>query len=408
MSVVHHLAPRSRPGLLFEAVLDQVENGIIIIDERLTVLHCNSWIAQFRPENQEDDIHLEGHHIYEAFPEIEGKQLDKSIHAVFDYAVGSILTPDYARDPLSLYQTNPDSGEKEPVTQIILVKPLQSQGERYCMIQVNAVTTSTAREAILHSQAMRMFELAENLKVARDMADEANRAKSEFLALMSHELRTPLNAIIGFSDLLAQEMLGPHSTAQYKEYSSDIHNAGQHLLQVINDILDLSKIEAGKMELHEEDVDLPETIRSVEQMVRPTANAKGLTITQHFSDDLPELYGDARAFKQMLLNLISNAIKFTPKGGDVDIYASHEEGGPLIITVKDSGIGIAEEDIPHIMEPFRQADTQFNRNTEGTGLGVTLVKKLTELHDGHMNICSELGLGTAVSLSFPPERLRSA
>jgi signal transduction histidine kinase len=238
---------------------------------------------------------------------------------------------------------------------------------------------------------------------AKEEAELANRAKSEFLANMSHELRTPLNAVIGFSDLIRQNILGPSGAAKYKEYAEDINQSGLHLLGVINDILDLSKIEAGKVELDERDMNVGQAIDSCLILVRERAEKNRLAIERKLPSDLPLLRGDERKVRQILLNLLSNAVKFTPPGGTITIEARADSDG-LRIDIVDTGIGIAPEDMEKALAPFGQIDSRISRRYEGTGLGLPLAKAFAELHGGTLNLQSAAGRGTRASVHFPPAR----
>jgi signal transduction histidine kinase len=244
-------------------------------------------------------------------------------------------------------------------------------------------------------------EMIQN-QAAKDLAEKANRTKSEFLANMSHELRTPLNAIIGFSEMIKAEVYGP-GLPRYRDYATDIHGAGQHLLSLINDILDLSKAEAGRLDLHVEQVDLADLIGESARLMSDRAVQKGLSLTLDI-DVLPPLLIDRLRTKQILLNLLSNAIKFTPENGSVSIQGGRDTSGRVVICVRDTGIGIAPEMIAVAFEPFRQIDSMVARESEGTGLGLSLVKKLIELHDGEVALESTLNMGTTVSIAFPAAR----
>ena len=258
--------------------------------------------------------------------------------------------------------------------------------------------------ARLEESRRELSDLARKYQAEKFRAEGANSAKSEFLANMSHELRTPLNAINGFSEMMVGEMFGPLGDRRYKEYSADILASGQHLLALINDILDMSKIEAGKMSLHLETVDVAEMAAEAVRLMRNRAESAGLLIRVDTPDDLPTLEADYRGLKQILLNLLSNAIKFTPQGGRITVRAARVEGagGPCVrISVTDTGIGIAPEDLGRLARPFEQIETQHSKTQQGTGLGLALTKALVELHEGVLGIESEPGVGTMVSFTLP-------
>jgi signal transduction histidine kinase len=238
---------------------------------------------------------------------------------------------------------------------------------------------------------------------AKKAAEAADRAKTDFLANMSHELRTPLNAIIGFSSMMSMELRGPLGHAAYKEYAEDIHQSGRHLLDVINDILDLSKISVGKFDIDADTLSLPAVIEDCVHMVRIKAEAAGLELVIDAPADLPPLCADERIIKRILLNLLSNALKFTDKGR-VRIAAEAAADGAITLKVEDTGIGIAASALPRLMRPFVQIDGSLSRKYEGTGLGLSLVKSMVELHGGSVELASELGVGTTVTLRFPFER----
>ena len=247
-------------------------------------------------------------------------------------------------------------------------------------------------------------DLVGKLRQAKQAAEIASRVKSEFLATMSHELRTPLNAVLGFAEMIRAGTVGPID-AKYQGYAADIHSSGEHLLALISDILDISKIESGRLELHPEQVPLGELVRRCLRLIAPRAGESGLTIVERLPPDLPEAVVDEVRLKQALLNLLSNAVKFTPKGGQIEVSARDTEDGAIELAVTDDGIGMRPEEIPVALEPFRQLDSRLSRHFEGTGLGLPLAKRLIELHGGSLAIETALERGTRVTLRLPPERV---
>ncbi|MGC2410693.1 MAG: ATP-binding protein [Methyloceanibacter sp.] len=243
---------------------------------------------------------------------------------------------------------------------------------------------------------------------ARLRAEEANHAKSRFLATMSHELRTPLNAILGFSEIMRSEILGLHENPTYKEYANDIHQSGQHLLNLINEILDISRIEAGRYELHEAPITLANVVEDCQRLMRLRAENKGLKIVEQFRPDLPQLWADERALRQICLNLLSNAIKFTPAGGTITLALGRTPKGGQFLSVKDTGPGIPEHEIPHVLKSFGQGSLAHQSAEGGTGLGLPITKGLTELHDGTFELKSKLRCGTDVIVTFPRKRVMEA
>ena len=261
-----------------------------------------------------------------------------------------------------------------------------------------------ALQEIVHrlekSQA-ELSELARKYEAEKVKAEGASKAKSEFLANMSHELRTPLNAINGFSEIMVQQMFGPLGDPHYTEYAQDILSSGQHLLALINDVLDMSKIEAGKMNLKMQPVSVAEVVDDGIRLMRERAQDAGLTLSGELPD-LPDVQADYRALKQIMLNLLSNAVKFTPRGGEVTVTAE-QEGERLRISVTDTGIGISPEDLGRLARPFEQAESQLIKTQQGSGLGLALTKRLVELHHGVLEMQSEPGVGTTVSFTLPLE-----
>jgi signal transduction histidine kinase len=255
---------------------------------------------------------------------------------------------------------------------------------------------SFADQAVIAIENVRLFK---ELEAANRGLEAASRHKSEFLANMSHELRTPLNAVIGFSEVLLQRMFGELNDKQ-DEYLKDIYASGQHLLSLINDILDLSKIEAGRMELAPTPFHLPTALENAVTLVKERASRRGIALQLDIDPRLGELVGDERKVKQVLLNLLSNAVKFTPEGGRISLRASRTDG-MVEIAVTDTGIGIAPKDQAAVFEEFRQVGSDETRKQEGTGLGLTLAKKFVELHGGRIWVESELGRGATFTFTLP-------
>ena len=354
------------------------------------------------------------------------------------YTALSVDTPERAvaalRDP-------PDGGAPAPVALIdvrlggiesgvdLIPRLRAEQPEVVCVLMTTATDSQTAIEGLrrraydyfdkswdpntLYAMLDRCFDLValqrdraayEGLRLAKEKAEAASRAKSDFLATMSHELRTPLNAIIGFSEMMVHEVLGTLGNDQYRAYVADIHESGTHLLQIINDILDLSKAEAGKLEIHEDIFDPRDSIRSVRQLISDRVRQGGLTESVALPADLPLLCADERKTKQVLLNLVSNAVKFTLPGGHIEIAGRYHPETGLTLTVTDTGIGIAPANLTRVLDPFEQVDSSFSRSHQGTGLGLPLVKAIMELHGGDLRLNSEIGVGTQASVTFPPQR----
>jgi two-component system, cell cycle sensor histidine kinase PleC len=274
----------------------------------------------------------------------------------------------------------------------------------------------------LHSTALAMVEfraekdsLISELEEASAISDEArrraeaaNKAKSRFLATMSHELRTPLNAIMGFSEVMEKELLGPIGSEIYRDYARSIYQSGDHLLCIINEILDLSRIEAGRYDLHEETIRLTDIAEDCQRLVKIKADAKALTVIEDFAPDLPHVWADPRALRQICLNLLSNALKFTPKGGRITLIVGHTHEGGQFMTVADTGPGIPKEEIPRVLQAFGQGSLAHETAEGGTGLGLPIVQNLIHLHGGTFDLRSELRKGTEVTVTLPPQRVLHA
>jgi two-component system, cell cycle sensor histidine kinase PleC len=274
----------------------------------------------------------------------------------------------------------------------------------------------------LHSTALSMVEyraekdsLIAELEEASAISDEArlraeaaNKAKSRFLATMSHELRTPLNAIMGFSEVMEKELLGAIGNDTYREYARNIYSSGNHLLHIINEILDLSRIEAGRYELYEETIRLTDIAEDCERLVNIRAEAKGLQIVEDFAPDLPQVWADPRAMRQICLNLLSNALKFTPKGGRITLSVSPGPDGGQLLSVRDTGPGIPKDEIPRVLQAFGQGSLAHESAEGGTGLGLPIVQNLIQLHGGTFELKSELRKGTEVTVTLPRQRVMHA
>ena len=286
-----------------------------------------------------------------------------------------------------------DGGAVVTATDLTLIRRQEAQTRQ-------AADSLRAMVAKLETSQAELSLLANKYEGAMVRAEAANQAKSEFLANMSHELRTPLNAINGFSEIMAAEMFGPVGDPRYKGYANDILKSGQHLLSLINDILDMAKIEAGKMTVHYEKVSLKEICTDAARLMRGKADEAGLTLVVD-APDLPEIDADHRGMKQVLLNLISNAVKFTPEGGSITVATSMVNPNRQRVAVTDTGIGIAAEDLGRLARPFEQVEGQHSKTTQGTGLGLALTKALIEVHHGEMLIESQPGVGTTVSFEIP-------
>jgi signal transduction histidine kinase len=248
-------------------------------------------------------------------------------------------------------------------------------------------------------------EMAEAVRQAKEQADQANQAKTDFLANMSHELRTPLNAVIGFAQVMRNEYLGPLGSARYREYAAGIEESGQHLLELIEDILDVSRIEAGQLVLKEETVDVALVMESVARLIRPKADSSRVLLYLQPPENLPPLRADARRLRQILLNLLSNAVKFTPAGGRVEMRGLRDTHGGITLEIADTGIGIKPADLEKVMSLFGQAQPAYSRSQPGSGLGLPIAHSLTELHDGILTVDSTPDHGTTVRVKLPAARV---
>src|SRR3954451_3649809 len=312
-----------------------------------------------------------------------------------------------------------------PVTVAVALDIALRGGMQNCILAAMTLTAQayfTMLAQRLYSTTLATLEaraekdaLIGELEQAKAISDEARRraegasiAKSRFLAQMSHELRTPLNAILGFSEVMKSEVFGPHAVPTYKEYAGDIHNSGVHLLNLINEILDLSRIEAGRYELNEEAVSLVHVVADCHHLLKLRASSRGITIHEVFEQGMPRIWGDERAIRQIVLNLLSNSIKFTPQGGEIWLKAGWTASGGQYLSVKDTGSGIAEDEIPIVLASFGQGSNSIKSAEQGAGLGLPIAKSLIDMHGGTFTLKSKIRIGTEVIITFPPERVMSA
>lgn len=288
------------------------------------------------------------------------------------------------------------------VVLILFMMLLAQLTARLNAIMLHSITLREDKSGLIEQ----IFKAKRESDLARARAEEANRAKSHFLANMSHELRTPLNAIIGFSEVMASEIFGKHAIPTYKEYAHDIHRSGQHLLGLINDVLDLSRIEAGRFQITEEEIDLAQVAEDCRRILEIRAQAQRVLIVSEFDANLPMVYGDARALRQVWINLLTNAVKFSPPESSVLMFIRMEENGELRFGIHDNGPGIAESEIEKVLQAFTQGASGLSQPGKGSGLGLSIVKGLLAVHGGRFELMSELGKGTQAECVLPEQRLR--
>ena len=374
--------PHNATDTLAELALDATGLGLALLDGQGRVVFWNRWLDRTSGVTAEA---ARDRTLVELFPEIADSRLVGAIDNALDHGLASLLSRIFGRNILPLFENADSRAAGGRIEQSIAIGPLRPKGgERHCLVQVNDVSETVVRETFLRQQS---------------------RAKSEYLANMSHELRTPLNAIMGFADIMQRNLFGPIGDQRYQEYTVGIRESGEHLLSLINDILDLSKIEAGQALLEEQELQPAALVADCLRLVEVRAAEADLHLQVEGLDDLPALRADRRMVKQILLNLLSNAIKFSHRGGTVTVAGAIDGTRGLSLSVSDRGIGIAAPDIPKAMANFGQVESALDRKYEGTGLGLPLVKSLVELHGGGLDIESELGVGTSVSVWFPPHRL---
>lgn len=363
---------------LLTSIFEVSEIGIVVTDHNRRIVRVN-----------------------DSFVRIYGWTRDELINA----DLVSLVTPDERAQTLQSYDD-------------FIHKGARSTGEMKIIRKEGSVANALYTTATLELSQKRRFQVTTlmditlrkqmevSLRQAKDQADAASRAKSTFLANMSHELRTPMNAIIGFSEMMMKETFGPIGQDKYTEYMGDIHSSANHLLEIINEVLDMSKIEAGRIELDEDEFDVKELLQSVTRMMASRTFGKNLNLTRDVDDNLPNIRADQRLIRQVLINLVTNAIKFSEPGGTISVCAEITEKGGMQISVADEGIGIAKDKINQAMEPFGQvSDMAENADQQGTGLGLPLAKAMVELHNGNISLVSDVGQGTTVIINLPASRV---
>jgi signal transduction histidine kinase len=360
-----------------KAILDNMAQGLMLLDRDLRIVAHNAMLLRIMD-------------LPEALVEAKPLLADVVRFTIARGDYGAIDVERRVADRLALYRSA-----------VPFRQEIERPGGRIVELRANAAPGGGVVATFTDVTELRRAE--QRALAARDAAEAASRAKSDFLANMSHELRTPLNAIIGYSEAIVARLFGPIG-ARYAEYAGDINASGQHLLQIIGDLLDLAKIEAGRMEIAEERLDLRALAEASLHMMRERAEHAGLAMTIACSARDAALVGDGRAIRQMLLNLLSNAIKFTASGGTVTASIADAPEGGLALVVADTGIGMTVHEIPKALEPFGQISGPMSRRHQGTGLGLPLVRSFAELHQAAMAIESRPGLGTRVSITFPPAR----
>lgn len=363
---------------LLTSVFDVSEIGIVVTDANSRIVRVN-----------------------DAFVRAYGWRREELISA----EISSLVTPDEREAAKSNHEEFIRTGQR-------------SSGEMKLIRKDGAIANALYTTATLELSHRRRFQVTTvmditlrkqmeiSLRIAKDQADAANRAKSAFLANMSHELRTPLNAIIGFSDMMVKETFGALGHPKYAEYLEDISGSGKHLLEIINEVLDMSKIEAGRIELDESEVDVRNLIESVTRMMASRAFGNSITIQAEIEDRLPNIVADQRLLRQVFINLVTNAVKFSHNGGRVDVKALLAGNGDLECRIIDYGVGIPKDKIAQALEPFGQvSERPENSSDQGTGLGLPLAKAMVDLHEGALELLSDVGQGTTVIVRFPAARV---
>lgn len=380
--LIREMMLNQRRTFLLEAVLDNMQQGLVAFDKDQKLLVTNKRFL----EMTDVPLHLAKPGI-STLTDMVRYQANRGDYGPGDPEIQVKLFVAHARNPVpaTLLRTRPNG-----MTIEVRANPLPPPQGGYVATYSDVTLIKENERALLR---------------AKEAAEAANHSKSAFLANMSHELRTPLNAIIGFSEVMSEQVMGPIGNMVYLNYAADIHRSGQHLLSLIEDVLDLSKIEAGKMAVKPSVVDMEACVDFALTSVQAKAESSGISISKRIQPELASLWADERMCRQICLNLIANAVKFTQAGGHVEIgmVSNPEHGFELRVT--DTGIGIADEHQQRVLEPFYQVETAFVRTRAGTGLGLPLTKELLKLHGGSLHIDSQLGRGTTVRAVFPKDRL---
>ncbi|HUK06699.1 MAG TPA: PAS-domain containing protein [Stellaceae bacterium] len=363
---------------LLQATLDNMQQGLLVLDADLCVKAWNYRLLQLL--DVEPDVVETGKPVIELFRAIGNRG---------EYGAGDIETLIRGRME-QLRKLDPPIRERRRPDGTVMEQRRVRMPDGGILITYNDITETRRVER--------------DLRRAKDEAELASRSKTEFLANMSHEFRTPLNAIIGFSDVLVGQLFGTLGDARYADYARDIRDSGLHLLNLINDVLDVAKIEFGKVEITDETVDFGAVVDSCVRLMRERAETAGVKLRVELAPELPALRGDSRRLKQILINLLSNSVKFTPGGGSITISATADPRG-FRVCVSDTGIGIAPEDLETALSPFGQIDSRLARKYQGTGLGLPLTKAMTELHGGTLELRSSPGQGTAATVFLPATRI---
>ena len=380
-----------------EEIIDTVADGIVTVNQQGLITTFNPAAEQIFKKSKGLVLNTCFYNLLPNFPQhtIDTQTRDKTFHEL-------MLTHEDESKTLVEF-TGRLRPKQQGLTLTWVVRDITQSKHQEELHRRLYEDAETARDQ-MEEQAAEMVDLAEEYYILKHQAEDADRVKSEFLANMSHELRTPLNAIIGFSEVIKEQMFGPVGTDKYIEYASGINSSGIHLLNLINDILDLSKVEAGAQKLFEEEFDLKKLITEAIEMVRDRGEDVGVSLTCKINNRFPAINADRIRLKQIFLNLLTNAIKFSPAGSSISITALINDANAIEIQVSDQGHGIAENEIEKVLQPFGQTANMMTSNQEGTGLGLPLCVKLMELHGGTFTLTSELGVGTTVLLRFTPER----